>query len=377
MNVTVDAGFAVLLVVCGTRYFTYHPFDDRGFAVLLLALGSGIAYAVAVLGSSHPLTQRIGILLATTLWLPLVVMAPSFGWCAFALFFAVHRVLLRRPAMVVSSTVVVAVSAGLFLMSEGEDLGLVLGPFFGGLVLSFAYGALDRALENRRRLIDELVDARAQLDRSEREAVALVERNRVASELHDVVVQRTASALLLLESEGEAAGRASAAVVEARDVLREALAETRRLLHGLARPRAQRRSLVAALRELADEHGAAFAIVGEEHDPGDAAAHALLRVAQEALVNVEKHARASSARVTLTFFEGAVGIDVADDGVGFDTERRSADADADADADGYGLRAMAWRAESLGGSFTVESHPGRGTVVAGVVPSEIDAGGGG
>lgn len=388
MHLAVDIGFAVLLIVCATRYFTYHPLADGGVPVLLLATGSGIAYAVAAIGPAHPLRRRIGVLVATGLWLPLVVVAPSFGWCAFALFFAVHRVLRRRTAMLVSATIVVAVSAGLFLMSNGEDLGLVLGPFFGGLVLSLAYDALDRALENRRRLIQELVDAREQLARSEREAGALAERNRVAGELHDTVVQRTASALLLLESDEEASGQAPAAVAEAREVLREALAETRRLLHGLAGPRNERRSLTAELTELAHRHGAALSVVGDERDPGDDAVHALLRVAQEALINADKHARASSVRVTLTFFEGAVGVDVADDGVGFapadpadPTAEPSADPSTEPSADrptgpsGYGLRAMAWRVENLGGSFSLESSPGQGTVVAGVVPSAPSAGG--
>lgn len=94
-----------------------------------------------------------------------------------------------------------AVSVGLFLMSRGDDLGLVLGPFFGGLVLTYAYTALDRALDARRTLIAELVDTREQLARSERDAGALAERERVAGELHDTVVQRTATALLMLESD--------------------------------------------------------------------------------------------------------------------------------------------------------------------------------
>ncbi|WP_053383068.1 sensor histidine kinase [Leucobacter celer] len=363
MRLTVDIGFAVLLIVCATQYFSYHPLADDGVPVLLLALGSGAAYAVAAIGPPHPVRRSVGVLVATGLWLPLAVIAPSFGWCAFALFFAVHRVLRRGLATIASGAIVVAVSTGLFLMSNGEDLGLVLGPFFGGLVLSFAYDALDRALENRRRLIEELVDAREQLARSEREAGALAERNRVAGELHDTVVQRTASALLLLESDEEATGRTPAAVAEAREVLREALAETRRLLHGLSRPRSDHRSLADALGELTERHGATLSVIGDEHDPGDEVDHALLRVAQEALVNAGKHARASSVRVTLTFFEDAVGIDVADDGVGF------APADLSADAGGYGLRAMAWRVENLGGSFSLESAPGQGTVIAGVVPA--------
>lgn len=286
MHLTVDIGFGVLLVVCAMRYFTFHPLTQDGIPVLVLAIGSGIAYAVAAIGPAHPRRRRMGAVVATALWLPLVIMAPSFGWCAFALFFAVYRVLPRRVAVVVSATIVVAVSTGLFLMSNGEDLGLVLGPFFGGLVLAFAYDTLERTLEARRRLIEELVDTREQLARSEREAGALTERNRVAGELHDTVVQRTASALLLLESGEEAGHDAPAVVVEAREVLRQALVETRQLLHGLTQSRDGHPSLTAAVAGLAERYGAALSVVGEEHDAGDDVEHALLRVAEEALINV-------------------------------------------------------------------------------------------
>lgn len=176
------------------------------------------------------------------------------------------------------------------------------------------------------------------------------------------MVQRTASALLLLETDEAASGRNPAAVADAREVLREALAETRQLMHGLSRARSDDRSLTEMISDLAVQHGAAFSAVGDERPPGEEAAHALLRVAQEALVNAGKHSRASAVHVTLTYFDGAVGVDIADDGVGFAPEARPAD------PDGYGLRAMAWRVESLGGVFSLESAPGHGTVVAGVIP---------
>lgn len=358
MHTAVDIGFGVLLIVSGFRYFSNHPFDGAGIGAALLGAGSAIAYAVAVLGAPGRRRQAAGILAATALWLPLAVIAPSFSWCAFALIFAVHRVLPRGFALAMSACIVVAVSTGLFLMSEGQDLGLVLGPFFGGLVISAAYAALDRALENRRQLTDELLATQVQLARSEREAGALAERSRFASELHDTVVQRTASALLLLESNDADPG---AAADQTREVLREALVETRQLLHGLRKAETQQ-TLSAAVAELARDHGAELTVVGDETGPSDDVAHALLRVAQEALINAGKHANASAVRVTLTFFEDSVGIDVADDGPGFDPDL------ARERSTGYGLRAMAWRIESLGGTFALESAPGQGTVVAGILP---------
>ncbi|KUF06820.1 sensor histidine kinase [Leucobacter sp. G161] len=364
MHIAVDLGFGILMAVSVFRYFSNHPFDGVGVWALALAVGSTLAYAAAVLGADRGKRQTIGILTATALWLPLAVIAPSFSWCAFALIFAVYRVLPRRQATVTSAGIVVTVSTGLLIMSDGQDLGLVLGPFFGGIVVSTAYVALDRTLENRRHLTDELLATREQLARTERDAGALAERGRFASELHDTVVQRTASALLLLESTDESRDRGDAAIAEVREVLREALVETRQLLHGLQAP-AEQESLSAALRDLAHSHAAEFTAVGEDHAVEADVAHALLRVTQEALVNAGKHADARTVRVTLTFFDDAVGVDIADDGRGFNTEQEQP-----VEA-GYGLRAMAWRIENLGGRFTLESAIDQGTVIACVVPCVI------
>ena len=364
----VDIGFAILLVVCGIRYFSRHPLEGVGIAALVLAIGAGVSYAVAVIGKrASDASTGLDVIVSRQ---GLGLLAPSFGWCGFALFFAVHRVIRGRLALVISAVIVVAVSAGLFLMSNGDDLGLVLGPFFGGLILASAYASLDRALDEQRTLIDQLVETRAQLARSERDAGALAERERVASELHDTVVQRTATALLMLESDGLRPGEQSAAVSGARDALREGLIETRRVLHGLADPRTDVVSLTAALRAQSADAGAEFSVSGVERDVPEKVLHALQRVVQEALTNASKHARAASIHVTLTFFDEEVGVDIADDGIGFDADDRTSRTEPEGpQSGGFGIRAMRWRIESLGGALTIESYAGEGAVIAAVIPT--------
>lgn len=90
---------------------------------------------------------------------------------------------------------------------------------------------------------------------------------------------------------------------------------------------------------------------------------ALLRIAQSALANTARHAAASRAEITLSFMDASVTLDVVDDGAGFEpgSVRPSSDG-------GFGLPAMRSRAESLGGTFTVESAPGQGTAVAVSLP---------
>jgi signal transduction histidine kinase len=86
----------------------------------------------------------------------------------------------------------------------------------------------------------------------------------------------------------------------------------------------------------------------------------LLRVAQEALANVAKHARAGRVGVTLSYVDGEVIVDVRDDGVGFHP---------DDPAPGFGLRGMRQRAERLAGVLDVESEPGAGTAVSVRLPA--------
>ena len=104
----------------------------------------------------------------------------------------------------------------------------------------------------------------------------------------------------------------------------------------------------------------------DERRPPEHVEVALYRIAQEALQNVQKHARARE--VTLRLRSGAEGVrlEVADDGVGFDPSERSG---------GYGLASVRERAELVGGAVRVTSRPGTGTtlmVTAPLDPSSID-----
>lgn len=86
----------------------------------------------------------------------------------------------------------------------------------------------------------------------------------------------------------------------------------------------------------------------------------LLRVCQEALANVRKHAGAESASVRLRYDSSAVVLQVSDDGSGFDPGQVSG---------GYGLRGMRTRVTEAGGTLTVRSSPGAGTCVSATVPA--------
>jgi signal transduction histidine kinase len=85
----------------------------------------------------------------------------------------------------------------------------------------------------------------------------------------------------------------------------------------------------------------------------------LLRATQEALANVRRHAEAGRAEVTVAYRPESVALEVSDDGRGFDP----------AATGGYGLRGMRARVEQAGGSVTVTSSPGAGTLLEVALPT--------
>ena len=101
----------------------------------------------------------------------------------------------------------------------------------------------------------------------------------------------------------------------------------------------------------------------------------LLRVAQEALANVAKHAGASRAGVTLSYMEDVVSVDVRDDGAGFavasaEESRANGHLVGESSAvGGFGLIAMRQRVSRLAGQLEIESDPGAGTAVSASLPA--------
>jgi signal transduction histidine kinase len=124
--------------------------------------------------------------------------------------------------------------------------------------------------------------------------------------------------------------------------------------------------LPEALRNVAGAWSARTGIRVQVTTSGDASVLptdtevALLRTAQEALANIDRHAAAH--RVVLALRSDARGtvLEVRDDGRGFDPHARDAHPSS---RGGYGLVAMRERMESVAGKLTVQSRPGRGTLV--------------
>ncbi|MET9351079.1 sensor histidine kinase [Streptomyces termitum] len=346
-----------------------------------LAVVTGAVYAAGSLIPAVGRSQRAAACWLAVLglaWLALLCATPEALWLAFPLYFLQLHLLPVRWSLPA-----VALTAGAAILSyvgHGAALnpGVFIGPLLGGAVAVatvLGYQALYRESERRRRLIEELIATRAELAAAERHAGTLAERERLAREIHDTLAQGLSSIQLLLRAAERAlpAGSPAAGHIDrARQAAQDNLAEARRFVRALTPPDLEHGSLAAALERLCEPGAgprARFSVSGTPVELPTPYEVALLRIAQSALGNTVRHAGAGRAEITLSFMDDAVALDVVDDGRGFDPEAvRPA-----ADGEGFGLPAMRSRAESLGGTFTVESAPGQGTAVAVTLP--LPAGG--
>ncbi|MFB6671110.1 sensor histidine kinase [Streptomyces sp. NPDC056390] len=311
-------------------------------------------------------------------WLVLLALTPDGLWLAFPLYFLqLHLLPARWGVPAVTLTAGAAIAS---YVRHGQPLnpGAFIGPLLGAAVAVatvIGYQTLYRESERRRHLIEELIATRAELAAAERTAGTLAERERLAREIHDTLAQGLSSIQLLLRAAQRALPPQSPAaphIEQARAAAQDNLAEARRFVRALSPPDLENGSLAGALERLCATAPGLTVRFTESGTPAGLPTPyevALLRIAQSALANTVRHAGAHRAEITLSFMDTAVALDIVDDGRGFDP------ASAPVGDGGFGLPAMRSRAESLGGTFTVESAPGQGTAVAITLPLPLPVGG--
>lgn len=240
--------------------------------------------------------------------------------------------------------------------------------------------ALAAELAAERDAMAALAAENARLAAENAVAATLAERNRIARELHDTIAQGLTATAMQLEAAERAfardPARSRARLARAHELARETLAEVRRSVWALAAPEVEGPALGAALAALAERFGertgvaAAYSHEGPPLDLGSERAAQLLRIAQEALQNVERHAAARRVELgTRRGPDGAVALWVRDDGRGFDP----AAPQARADGGGFGLHSLRERARLAGAELLIDSAPGAGTTVAVSIPPERGA----
>ncbi|MFG2576108.1 sensor histidine kinase [Streptomyces sp. NPDC048481] len=231
---------------------------------------------------------------------------------------------------------------------------------------------LERTNTALQQALDENAALHAQLLLQAREAGVADERRRLAAEIHDTIAQGLTGIIAQLQVVANAPdlGVARTHLERASDLARHSLGEARRSVQNLAPVALEHDGLPEALKKTVADWGersgvrAEFTVTGTAEQLHDEVAATLLRLAQEALSNAARHARASRVGVTLSFLGDDVILDIRDDGRGFDPlavrpRTRSG---------GFGLDGMRARAERVAGALTVESAPGQGTALSARVP---------
>jgi signal transduction histidine kinase len=240
-------------------------------------------------------------------------------------------------------------------------------------VLAYFVGSLADQQRAEQRQLEQANRQLAEQGRVREQLAASRERMRLSRDLHDTLAHTLAGLIvqlkaigMLLDKQPEAAKRE---VLKAEGAARQGLDDTRAAIGDLRATMVRDLGLSGALQrqvQTMNERGttrASFQHIGDEPALSDTEAEGLFRIAQEALNNVQRHAGASQASVTLESSPSAadpelrrVTIVVVDDGVGFDANTL--------DDSRFGLRGMRERAEELGAHLRVDSAAGRGTAVS-------------
>nr|WP_281371347.1 sensor histidine kinase [Leifsonia naganoensis] len=244
-------------------------------------------------------------------------------------------------------------------------LVIAFSIFFGHRV-----AAVSKQSAERGRLIDRLRQQQKEIAQLSEQQGAAAERERIAREMHDTLAQGFTSIVTLGHAvQGELAADPAAArrhVELMTETAQENLQESRRIIAAMSPGRLNGSPLPEVLERVvarfAEESGvsAGFVVDGEARPAPPAVDVVALRLLQESLSNVRKHAAARTVDVELAYLPDAVRLRVTDDGRGFDR---------DAPRGGYGLDGMAARVREAGGRFEVESEPGRGTGITAELPA--------
>lgn len=300
----------------------------------------------------------------------------------------VHAVMYygRRGAVLAGGAYLALTALGLWLHGA-PDLATIAYPVLVYAALMVFMAAFVSLASEQRLARQRADDLAAELGR-ERDAMAalaaenarlaaenaltatLAERNRIARELHDTIAQGLTAVTMQLEAAQRAferdPERARTRLERAHELSRETLAEVRRSVWTLAAPVVEGPALVAALDEATQRFVARTGVPASYQHEGpplnlaSERAVQVLRIVQEALQNVEKHASAGRVEVGSRAEAGGTALVwVRDNGRGFDPMH----APSNAGGSGFGLRSLDERARLAAAQLSIESAPSQGTTV--------------
>lgn len=376
----------VLTVFFGTLRYSI-------WLILGLSLFLGLWYGLVMMwlipkvhGKQQVLLSLVSLIVAFAVWFPLSRANWSYYLTASS-FYGLMWGTLPFGLAVIGNIIL----TGLIIWSQALNLGepvtfsvelVMIGIMVIGwaALLALWMRSVMRESAERKRLIEQLEETQRDLSAAERQAGILQERQRLAQEIHDTLAQGFTSIVMQLEAADQALpeeqGEVRSRLFQARETARQSLAEARRLVQALRPEPLEGASLPEALSRVAgrwrQETGIAltFTVTGSPYSLHPEVEVSLLRMMQEGLANVYKHAQAHQVTVTLTYMEDQIALDIHDDGVGFDTGHQPVSLGIESSQ--FGLQTMRERALQIGGQMIIESSPGQGTTLAFQIPVEVN-----
>lgn len=251
------------------------------------------------------------------------------------------------------------------------------GNYLGALVLGRKSGQFtDPEIEFGTTLGEYLSGQMQKTAAGDSQAVtAANERRKIAQEIHDGIAQELTGVVLTLEACQRALDKdpaaLSASLAKAAREARATLAEVRQYMSALRAKEGGDINLPSTVARLVDDVRRQTGLrvemeeQGAERELEPPLERAVMRIVGESLRNVAQHAHANAAKLRLNYGQTEITVIVEDDGIGFDTEPTMATA---TESGHFGLAGMRERAESIGGTLTVLSQPGRGSVITATLP---------
>ncbi|GAA1715059.1 sensor histidine kinase [Propioniferax innocua] len=375
----VSCGAAVWLILAGV------PVSPRNALpwIALLTLALGALRVFCAIHAGNELHRRGCFFVNLGLAAGAILLSPTFGLYLFISFHEASLFTSRlwRVVGIVATALVVAVAQTGGPRSEIFTFPIYVAFATITLVVALIMAGLDAERERLMRRLEQAnsdlrveqernVELTDQLIEQAREAGVADERKRVSREIHDTVAQDLVAIIAQLDAVADETDDAERdrrlALVDA--TARDALGEARRAVSALASPRLDASDLPLALDDLFGEWRAANELEGVFSVTGDPVTtphdEHLVRMAQEALANVAKHAHARTVRLHLDYAADGVSLQVTDDGCGFDARQL----DSPRPASGYGLPGLRDRLAAVGGRLDIDSEKGWGTSVTASVP---------
>jgi signal transduction histidine kinase/PAS domain-containing protein len=203
-----------------------------------------------------------------------------------------------------------------------------------------------------------------------RQAAVVAERNRMARDIHDTLAQGFTGVIVQLEAVEEAmsqglVAKAGEYIARAGELARDSLQEARRSVRALRPLTLEEKDICEALQSLIRKMTtgtsvhAEFIVRGQPPELPLEWEENLLRIGQEVLTNVLRHAQASKFNAELFFDQREIRLNLRDNGIGFDPAGRH---------DGFGLQGMRERVEAMGGRLSIESAKRHGAAIFIVLP---------